>query len=90
MRKLIKQISLTLLVVFSINHSSFSQSIEETLSNISSGAVIKYTEPVIDAFGSSMNSGWFTGLPSSSNGIHAKLRVVGIGSFFSNNLRTFN
>ena len=85
-----KQISLTLLVVFSINHSSFSQSIEETLSNISSGAVIKYTEPVIDAFGSSMNSGWFTGLPSSSNGIHAKLRVVGIGSFFSNNLRTFN
>ena len=90
MGKLIKQISLTLLVVFSINHSSFSQSIEETLSNISSGAVIKYTEPVIDAFGSSMNSGWFTGLPSSSNGIHAKLRVVGIGSFFSNNLRTFN
>ena len=89
MGKLIKQISLTLLVVFSINHSSFSQSIEETLSNISSGAVIKYTEPVIDAFGSSMNSGWFTGLPSSSNGIHAKLRVVGIGSFFSNNLRTF-
>ena len=37
-----------------------------------------------------MNSGWFTGLPSSSNGIHAKLRVVGIGSFFSNNFRTFN
>jgi hypothetical protein len=89
MRKLLKQISFTFLFLITIVSSSFSQSIEETLSNISSGAVIKYTEPVIDAFGSSMNSGWFTGLPSSSNGIHAKVRVVGIGSFFSNNLRTF-
>jgi hypothetical protein len=89
MRKLIRQISLIVLLFITLAHSSFSQSIEETLSNISSGAVIKYTEPVIDAFGSSMNSGWFTGLPSSSNGIHAKLRVVGIGSFFSNNHRTF-
>ena len=90
MRKLTKQISLTFLFFITLVSSSFSQSIEETLSNISSGAVIKYTEPVIDAFGSSMNSGWFTGLPSSSNGIHAKLRFVGVGSFFSNNLRTFS
>ena len=89
MRKLIKHIFLTLLVI-SLTQSSFSQSIEETLSNISSGAVLKYAEPVIDAFGSSMNSGWFTGLPSSSNGIHAKLRFVGVGSFFSNSHRTFN
>lgn len=68
----------------------YSQSIAETLSNLSSDAVLKYSEPVISAFGSSMNSGWFTGLPSSTNGFHAKLRFVGVGSFFSDDLRTFN
>lgn len=69
---------------------SHSQSIEQTLSNMSSDAVLKYSEPVIDAFGTSMNSGWFTGLPASSNGIHAKLRMVGVGSFFSDDLRRFS
>ena len=89
MKKVINQILAIFIILFCITRIYYAQSIEETLSNISSGAVLKYAEPVIDAFGSSMNSGWFTGLPSSSNGIHARLRVVGIGSFFSNNLRTF-
>lgn len=68
----------------------YSQSIAETLSNLSSDAVLKYSEPVIGAFGSSMNSGWFTGLPASTNGIHAKLRFIGVGTFFSDDLRTFS
>jgi hypothetical protein len=68
----------------------YPQTIAETLSNLSSDAVLKYSEPVISAFGSSMNSGWFTGLPSSTNGIHAKLRFVGVGSFFTDDLRTFS
>jgi len=67
-----------------------SQTIDETLSNLSSNAVLKYSEPVISAFGSSMNSGWFTGLPSAENGIHAKLRFVGVGSFFSDDYRRFS
>jgi len=79
------------LIFFSVSSLKiFSQSIAETLSNLSSGAVLKYSEPVIDAFGSSMNSGWFTGLPSSSNGIHAKVRFVGVGSFFTDDLRRFS
>lgn len=78
----------TLIVIASTN--CYAQTIGETLSNLSSDAVLKYSEPVISAFGSSMNSGWFTGLPSSSNGIHAKLRFVGVGSFFSDDLRTFS
>jgi len=90
MKKMVKIVTTSILVVlFSINNT-FSQSIEETLSNISSGAVLKYSEPVIDAFGSSMNSGWFTGLPASSNGIHAKIRLVGVGSFFNDSYRTFS
>jgi len=90
MKNIIKIISTALLLVLYLTSNPFPQTINETLSNISSGAVLKYTEPVIDAFGSSMNSGWFTGLPSSSNGIHAKIRIVGVGSLFSDDLRRFN
>jgi len=85
------KIFFTVLILFFVSSAKiFPQSIGETLSNLSSDAVVKYSEPVIGAFGSSMNSGWFTGLPASSNGIHAKLRFVGVGSFFSDDLRTFS
>jgi hypothetical protein len=69
----------------------FSQSIDQTLSNLSSDAVIKYSEPAITAFSSNMNAGWFSGLPSTSTiDIHAKLRFIGIGSFFSDDIRNFS
>ena len=88
-----KALTILLFISLFLLHSQskiFAQSIGETLSNLSSDAVLKYSEPVISAFGSSMNSGWFTGLPASTNGIHAKLRFVGVGSFFSDDLRTFS
>lgn len=90
MNRFSKIIFTALILFFVASPKIFPQSIGETLSNLSSDAVLKYSEPVIDAFGSSMNSGWFTGLPSSSNGIHAKLRFVGVGSFFTDDLRTFS
>lgn len=90
MKKISKIISLLFILLFSAAEKEFPQSIGETLSNLSSNAVLKYSEPVISAFGSSMNSGWFTGLPASSNGIHAKIRFVGVGSFFTDDHRTFS
>lgn len=90
MNKIIKIIYIAALSYFILTSGIFAQSINETFSNLSSDAVLKYSEPVIDAFGTSMNSGWFTGLPASSNGIHAKLRMVGVGSFFTDDLRRFN
>jgi hypothetical protein len=90
MIKSIKRIISVFFLTFILSSNLFSQTISETLSNLSSGAVLKYSEPVIDAFGSSMNSGWFTGLPVSTNGFHAKLRIIGIGSFLSDDLRRFN
>ena len=90
MNKIFKTILVSLILFFVTSPKTFPQTIGETLSNLSSGAVLKYSEPVISAFGSSMNSGWFTGLPSSSNGIHAKLRFVGVGSFFTDDLRRFS
>jgi len=90
MNRISKTIVIALILFFVTPVKIFPQSIGETLSNLSSDAVLKYSEPVISAFGSSMNSGWFTGLPSSSNGLHAKLRFVGVGSFFTDDLRTFS
>ena len=89
MNNLSRKIFLIFLILFFGFSKGLSQSIEETLSNLSSSAVLKYSEPVISAFGSSMNSGWFTGLPSAENGIHAKLRFVGVGSFFTDQYRNF-
>jgi len=88
--KIIKGIISAFLLVLILTANNYAQTINETFSNLSSGAVLKYAEPVIDALGSSMNSGWFTGLPASTNGFHTKLRFVGVGTFFSDDLRRFN
>ena len=85
-----KTVSLILLVFLFASSRAIPQSIGETLSNLSSNAVLKYSEPVISAFGSSMNSGWFTGLPATTNGVHAKLRFVAVGSFFTDDYRRFS
>jgi hypothetical protein len=90
MNKISKIFSLTILLLLFGSSKVSPQSIGETLSNLSSNAVLKYSEPVISAFGSSMNSGWFTGLPSTSNGIHAKMRFVAVGSFFTDDYRRFS
>jgi len=66
-----------------------SQSALQTFSGLASDAAIQYSQPAITAFGSGMNSGWFSGLPSSSNSFHAKLRIIGVGSTF-NDQRTFS
>jgi hypothetical protein len=69
----------------------FPQSIEETLSNLSSDAATEYSQPAVTAFGSNMSSGWFTGLPPTSTvGFHARLRFVGVGSLFTDDVRRFS
>ncbi len=69
----------------------FPQSIEETLSYLSSDAATEYSQPAITAFGSNMSSGWFTGLPPTSTvGFHARLRFVGVGSLFTDDVRRFS
>jgi hypothetical protein len=69
----------------------FPQSIEETLSYLSSDAATEYSQPAVTAFGSNMSSGWFTGLPPASTiGFHARLRFVGVGSLFTDDVRRFS
>jgi hypothetical protein len=88
MKKTIKITFIGFILFLHFSAKIYSQTIAETLSNLSSDAVVKYSEPVIGAFGSSMNSGWFTGLPASTNGIHAKLRFVGYS--FSQIIKAFS
>jgi hypothetical protein len=83
MKSTIAKIILLIPLLLFLSEITYSQTIDETLSNLSSDAVTKYSEPAITTFSSNMNSGWFSGLPSASTlGFHAKLRFVGIGSFF--------
>lgn len=66
------------------------QSISEILSNLSSDAATKYVEPGVTSFGANMTGGWFSGAPSATiAGIHAKIRLIAVGSFFSTDQKRF-
>jgi len=89
--KLSLKIVLTIITISGLFNCIHSQSLEETLSNLSSSAGNAYVEPVVSAFGSNMNSAWVSGIPSASLvGFHAQLRIVGVGSFFPDDNRTFS
>ena len=67
------------------------QSLEETLSNLSSTAGKSYVAPVISAFGSNLNSGWVSKLPEATKlALHIDFKIIGMGSFFSDENKTFN
>jgi Family of unknown function (DUF6588) len=67
------------------------QSLEQTLSNLSSDAADAYVSPLVSAFGSNLNSGWVQKVPEAQVfGIDINLKFVGMGSFFSDQSKTFS
>ncbi len=67
------------------------QSLNETLSKLSNSVSKAYVEPIVSAFGSNLNSGWVSQLPSSTLlGFHLDLKIIGMGSFFSSDAKTFS
>ena len=90
MKKCFLQAVLSILLVIPFSDKTNSQSINKTLSSLSSEVAVKYTDPAVSAFRAALNSGWFSELPSSTNGLHIKLRLVGTGSTFSNSVRNFS
>ncbi|PKL82288.1 MAG: hypothetical protein CVV24_10855 [Ignavibacteriae bacterium HGW-Ignavibacteriae-3] len=72
--------------------SSFkAQSLDETLSKLSSTVGSAYVKPIISAFGSNLNSGWVSRVPEATMlGFHLDIKVVAMGSFFPNDLKTFS
>ncbi|MDF1610817.1 DUF6588 family protein [Stygiobacter electus] len=82
----------SLLVIFTIfSMTTNAQNLDETLSKLSSTAGKAYVAPVITAFGSNLNSGWVSALPSPTKfGFHIDVKVVAMGSLFSNESKTFS
>lgn len=82
---------LTLILLFSFGSSTYSQSLEETLSNLSSTAGKAYVTPIISGFGSNLNSGWVSKLPEATMvKLHLDLKFIVAGSFFKDEEKTFN
>lgn len=77
-------------ILFSSLTYSQNNDINRTLSNLSTAAAKPYVNPVISAFGSNLNSGWVSKLPSAKIfSFNLDLKIVGMGSFFDKNEKTF-
>ncbi len=73
---------------FSVNLKA--QNLDETLSKLSSTVGAAYVKPVIPAFGSNLNSGWVSQVPSASKmAFHLDFKIVAMGSFFSDDSKNF-
>jgi len=86
-----KKIYTLILISFTIfSFSLKAQKLDETLSYLSSDAAKSYVAPIINGFGSNLNSGWFAYPPDPDRlGFTARLRIVGNGTFFSSDDKTF-
>ena len=85
-----KILSFLLILGLFFSTSLKAQSLDETLSNLSSTVGAAYVKPVISAFGSNLNSGWVSQLPSATVlGFSLDIKVVAMGSFFSNDVKNF-
>jgi len=83
-------IFVTMILLPSFTYSQ-SNDINNTLSNLSTAAAKPYVTPVISAFGSNLNSGWVSKLPSNKMfSFNLDLKVVGMGSFFNDSEKRFS
>ena len=59
------------------------EDLEEFLEGLSMDAATKYVAPIVSAFGSNLNGGWFHKAPSSKIfGLNIEVGVVGMGTFY--------
>jgi len=59
------------------------EDLEEFLENLSKDAAVKYVAPIVSAFGSNLNGGWFHKAPSSKMfGLDVEFGLVGMGTFY--------
>jgi hypothetical protein len=84
---------LSIIIVLGLIFTSYTkaQTLDETLSKLSSTAGVAYVKPVVSAFGSNLNSGWVSQFPASTVlAFHLDLKIVAMGSFFANDTKTFS
>jgi len=89
MKKLI--FSIIILGLFISVQNLKAQNLDQTLNQLADIAAKPYVAPAITAFGSNLNSGWVSGLPSASiASFHLNLKIVAMGSFFNSDQKTFS
>lgn len=86
-----KTVYLFAALVMLFSFTAKAQTLEETLSKLASTAGKAYVAPIISAFGSNLNSGWVSSVPSASKvGFHLDIKIAAMGSFFSDENKIFN
>jgi len=85
-----KTVSLFLAIVFIFAAQVKSQDLQETLSGLSSDAASAYVNPIISGFGSNLNSGWVSRVPTDLFGFHFGIKIIAMGSMFGDEDKTFN
>jgi hypothetical protein len=83
---------LLLTVLFAFNlFPQNNKDLQTTLQNLSKDAATSYVGPVVSAFGADLNSGWVHRVPKATIfGIDIELGIVAMGTFFSDNNKTFS
>lgn len=89
------KVIVTMAVFLFATSSIFAQDedLEGTLTQLSEAAAKAYISPVVSAFGSNMNGGWFRMAPPPTKfGLDLQIGVVGMGTFFPDDsgIRTFS
>ncbi len=89
MKKLLWCLSIVITIFFYSN--AFAQdNLQKTLSGLSSDAASAYVAPVVSGFGANLNSGWVHRIvPAKMYSLDIEFTVVGMGTFFNNNNKTF-
>src|SRR5674476_144172 len=80
----------TLLIAFNLFPQD-SKDLQTVLQKLSKDAASAYVGPTVSAFSADLNSGWIHRVPKATIfGIDIELGVVAMGTFFSNNNKTFS
>jgi hypothetical protein len=83
--------SVIILCLFISVQNLKAQNLDQSLSELADVAVKPYVAPAISAFGSNLNSGWVSELPSPSMlSFHLNFKIVAMGSFFNSDQKTFS
>lgn len=85
-----KKLVLGLLILLFVS-GLFAASLEDTLEDLSGNAVKSYVGPIVSAFGTNMNGGWFHKVPKKSIfGIDVEFGIVAMGTMFPDDDKHFD
>ena len=77
--------------IFPQNNNNDNKDLQTVLQSLSKDAAIAYVGPTVSALGANLNSGWVHGAPKATIfGIDIEFGFVAMGTFFSDNNKTFS